>query len=88
MSPVKQALIAVGCTSAALAALAGMVALVRTTKKGGVGMAMLGTAMLLFLGGALAPQRPEQTVEEAREDKGKKGSESGDPSADPEETSG
>ncbi|HEY4210949.1 MAG TPA: hypothetical protein VGM84_05695 [Steroidobacteraceae bacterium] len=84
MTSVKQALVAVAVTAGVMLVLAGMVAAVRAGKKGGPGMAVIGSVLLLTLGGALAPQRPEQGVEEAREDKQKKGSESGDPPADEE----
>jgi hypothetical protein len=82
MTSVKQALVAVAVTAGVMLVLAGMVAAVRMSKKGGPGMAVVGSVLLLALGGALAPQRPEQGVEEAREDKQKKGSESGDPPVD------
>ena len=82
MTSVKQALGAVAVTAGVMLVLAGMVAAVRVSKKGGPGMAIVGSVLLLTLGGALAPQRPEQGVEEAREDKQKKGSESGDPPAE------
>ena len=57
-----------------------LVALVRWARRGGRGAAMLGSAMVLLLGiGLPHEQMPQQHIEDAREDKGKKGAESGDP---------
>jgi O-antigen ligase len=55
------------------------VCLIRWAKKGGRSVAMLGSALVLLLGAGLAPAPPQQRMEEAREEKGKKGAESGDP---------
>ena len=53
---------------------------VRWAKRHSTGAQLLAGAMLLVLGfAAPIPRHPQQGVEEAREDKGKKGSESGDP---------
>jgi hypothetical protein len=53
---------------------------VRWAKRNSTGAQVLASAMLLVLGmGAPIVQPPQQGIEEAREDKGKKGSESGDP---------
>ncbi len=53
---------------------------IRTVKRHPVGAQFLASAMLLVLGlTAPIPDPPQQGIEEAREDKGKKGSESGDP---------
>jgi hypothetical protein len=55
---------------------------VRWAKRQSTGAQVLASAMLLVLGwGAPIVKPPQQTMEEAREDKGKKGSESGDPPA-------
>jgi hypothetical protein len=53
---------------------------VRWAKRQAVGAQLLASAMLLVLGltGPVV-HPPQQGIEEAREDKGKKGSESGDP---------
>jgi hypothetical protein len=56
------------------------VASVRWAKRHPTGAQLLAGAMLIVLGiAAPIPKRPQQGVEEAREDKGKKGAESGDP---------
>lgn len=65
----------------AAAALAVMILLIRWARKGGRGAGVLGSAMLLLLGMGLVVNPPQQRIEEAREDKGKKGGESGDPPA-------
>ena len=57
-----------------------MVYAVRSAKKGGTRAAALGSAlMLMFSFGMSGDPRQQQRIEEAREDKGKKGAESGDP---------
>ena len=62
-----------------------MVGLMRWAKKGGRGVSMAGSAMVLMLGmGLVVPEQlPQQRIEELQEDKGKKGAESGDPPTDP-----
>jgi hypothetical protein len=53
---------------------------IRGVKRHPLGAEFLASAMLLVLGiTAPIPQPPQQRIEEAREDKGKKGDESGDP---------
>ena len=53
---------------------------VRWGKRHSTGAQLLAGAMLLILGITMPIiKRPQQGVEEAREDKGKKGAESGDP---------
>jgi hypothetical protein len=53
---------------------------VRWAKRGTPGSSFVASAMMLVLGMyAPAIKPPQQGIEEAREDKGKKGSESGDP---------
>jgi hypothetical protein len=65
---------------AAVVSLAVAISLVRWARRGGRGAAMLGSAMVLLLGIGLVPEQiPQQRIEEAREEKGKKGAESGDP---------
>jgi hypothetical protein len=70
--------------ASALAALllASAVSAVRWAKRGSSGTQLVASAMMLVLG-MFAPgvQPPEQGIEQVREDKGKKGSESGDPPA-------
>lgn len=41
--------------------------------------AALGGMLMLLFGGAVVPPKETQTIEQAKEDKGKKGAESGDP---------
>ena len=66
--------------AAAALSLVAMIALVRWARRGGRGPAMLGSALVLLLGIGLVPEQlPQQRIEEAREEKGKKGAESGDP---------
>jgi hypothetical protein len=56
------------------------VASVRWAKRHSTGAQLLAGAMLLVLGFSMpVVKRPQQGVEEAREDQGKKGAESGDP---------
>ncbi len=65
----------------AVVLLAG-VASIRWAKRHSTGAQLLASAMLLVLGiGGPIVNPPQQGVEEAREDKGQKGSESGDPPA-------
>ncbi|HUL47969.1 MAG TPA: hypothetical protein VLV25_12800 [Steroidobacteraceae bacterium] len=53
---------------------------VRWAKRGTPGASFVASAMMLVLGMyAPAIKSPQQGIEDAREDKGKKGSESGDP---------
>jgi hypothetical protein len=77
-----RATLAIEWSLAAFCTLALMIALVRWARRGGRGTAMLGSALVLLLGIGLVPEQiPQQRIEEAREDKGKKGAESGDPPA-------
>jgi hypothetical protein len=56
---------------------------VRWAKRHSTGAQLLAGAMLLVIGITVPiPKRPQQGVEEAREDKGKKGAQSGDPPDD------
>jgi hypothetical protein len=55
---------------------------IRWARSHSTGARILANAMILVLGmGAPIVNPPQQGIEEAREDKGKKGSESGDPPA-------
>jgi hypothetical protein len=73
-------MLAVEWSLAAVFALTLMTALVRWARRGGRGTAMLGSALVLLLGIGLVPEQiPQQRIEEARQEKGKKGAESGDP---------
>ena len=55
---------------------------IRWAKRHSTGAQLLASAMILAIGiGMPIVNPPQQGVEEAREDKGKKGSESGDPPA-------
>jgi hypothetical protein len=68
----------------ALVVIAVMIALVRWARRGGRSAGLLGSAMVLLLGIGLVPEQiPQQRIEEAREQKGKKGAESGDPPVSP-----
>jgi hypothetical protein len=65
---------------AAVLSILVMVALMRWARRGGRGTALVGSALVLLLGIGLVPEQiPEQRIEEAREEKGKKGSPSGPP---------
>jgi hypothetical protein len=56
------------------------VASVRWAKRHSTGSQLLAGAMLLLLAvSILVPKRPQQGLEEARVDKGRKGAQSGDP---------
>lgn len=62
-------------------ALYAAVGSVRWAKRSATGSQMLASAMILVLGmvGAPVVNPPQQGIEEAREDKGTKGAQSGDP---------
>lgn len=59
--------------------IAVMVRLVRWAKRGGSRTSAMASTLVLMVGLGLAPESDRQRLEEAREDKGKKGGESGDP---------
>ena len=62
--------------------LFGAILAVRWARRGSGGTEFVASAMMLMLGMfGPAVQPPEQGIEEARNDKGKKGAESGDPPA-------
>jgi len=53
---------------------------IRWAKRASTGAQLMANAMMLVLGWAGPPVKPpQQEIEEAREDKGSKGAESGDP---------
>ena len=71
---------AVAIVMVVVVALLAGVGSIRWAKRNSTGAQVLASAMLLVLGmGAPIVQPPQQGIEEAREDKGQKGSESGDP---------
>jgi len=77
-APIRAAVIVLAATVALWAAVGS----VRWAKGHSTRSQLLASAMILVLGiGAPVVNPPQQGIEEAREDKGKKGSESGDPPA-------
>ena len=78
----RDAIVALGTTLILAALLVAAVYAVRWAKRGSPATQLMASAMMLVLG-MIGPavKPPEQGIEEAREDKGKKGSESGDPPA-------
>lgn len=73
LRPIAVALVVAGLLVSAVGA-------VRWAKRGSSGTEFVASAMMLVLGMfAPAVQPPEQGIEQTREDKGKKGSESGAP---------
>ncbi len=75
----KAIVFAVGWTLAALLLIAALYSLVRWARRDRRGATIVGSALVLLFGGGLVPDSSRQRTEEAREDKGKKGAESGDP---------
>jgi ABC-type amino acid transport system permease subunit len=76
--PIRAVVIVLVVTVALLAAVGS----IRWAKRHSTGAQLLASAMILVLGiGVPIVNPPQQGVEEAREDKDKKGSESGDPPA-------
>lgn len=76
----RQAIRAVVICVVVLIMLFSAIGSVRAVKRYPVGAQFLASAMLLALGWVVPmPEPPQQGIEEAREDKDKKGSESGDP---------
>jgi ABC-type amino acid transport system permease subunit len=68
---------------ACILVVSGAVGAVRWAKRHSTGAQILAGAMILVLGiGVPVINPPQQGIEEAREDKGTKGAESGDPPAD------
>ncbi|MGH8143195.1 MAG: hypothetical protein ACREU2_11845 [Steroidobacteraceae bacterium] len=65
----------------ALVLIIGAVSSVRWARRGGTAARLMGSALMLALGMGIIVKPPQQDVEQAREDKGKKGGESGDPPA-------
>ena len=77
MSAILRATVIVLVATAALGAAVGSV---RWAKRQSTGAQFMASAMLLVLGiGLPIVNPPQQGIEEAREDKGRKGGESGDP---------
>ena len=77
MRPLIRAAIIVLAVTAALLTAAGSI---RWAKRHSTGAQLMASAMMLVLGmGGPIVNPPQQGIEEAREDKDKKGSESGDP---------
>ena len=80
MNPVVRA---TAIVLACILVLSAAVGAVRWAKRNSTGAQVVASAMLLVLGiGVPVINPPQQGVEEAREDKGTKGAESGDPPAD------
>lgn len=75
-APIRAVVIVLVVMVASLTAVGG----IRWAKRHSTGAQLLASAMILVLG-VTAPvvNPPQQGIEEAREDKGKKGAESGDP---------
>jgi multisubunit Na+/H+ antiporter MnhG subunit len=79
----RDALRSIVIVLACILVLSAAVGAVRWAKRHSTGAQILAGAMILVLGiGVPVINPPQQGIEEAREDKGKKGSESGDPPAD------
>ena len=78
----RDAIVAVSTTLILAALLVAAVSAVRWAKRGSPATEFIASAMMLVLG-MIGPavKPPAQGIEEVREDKGKKGSESGDPPA-------
>jgi hypothetical protein len=81
-APVRASLRAIAIVLAILLTMLGAVGSVRCAKRHPTGAQFLASAMITVLGvGVPIVDPPQQGVEEAREDKRKKGAESGDPPA-------
>ncbi len=79
----RAAIRAIVITLAVMVVLVLAVGSVRWAKRSSTGGQLLASAMILMLGISMpVVNPPQQGIEEAREDKGKKGSESGDPPVD------
>jgi ABC-type amino acid transport system permease subunit len=77
---VRDTLRGIAVVLAIIIALSGAIGSIRWAKRQSTGAQFLASAMLLVLGiGSPIVNPPQQGIEEAREDKGTKGSESGDP---------
>jgi hypothetical protein len=78
----QAAVLAIAAAVMVMTLIRGAVTSVRWAKRHSTGAQLLAGTLLLVLGfAAPIPKRPQQGVEEAREDKGKKGAQSGDPPA-------
>jgi ABC-type amino acid transport system permease subunit len=79
---VRALLRAIAIVLAVIIAVLGAVGAIRWAKRHPTGSQLLASAMIMVMGvGVPIINPPQQGIEEAREDKGKKGSESGDPPA-------
>jgi hypothetical protein len=77
---VRASLRAIAIVLAIIIAVLGAVGSIRWAKRHPTGAQFLASAMIMVLGvGVPIVNPPQQGIEEAREDKGKKGAESGDP---------
>ena len=81
-APVRALLRAIAIVLAVIVTVLGAVGSVRWAKRHPTGGQLLASAMIMVMGiGVPIINPPQQGIEEAREDKGKKGSESGVPPA-------
>jgi hypothetical protein len=78
---IKAAFPALLVVGGAVLLVIGMVAAIRWAKRTSGKAAGLGGALLLMLSMGVVPPKELQTIEEAKESKGKKGAESGNPPA-------
>jgi hypothetical protein len=79
---VRASLRAIAILLAIIITVLGAVGGIRSAKRHSTGAQLLASAMIMVLGvGVPIVNPPQQGIEEAREDKGKKGAESGDPPA-------
>jgi hypothetical protein len=83
MDAIKAALPVLIAVGAALLLVVGMIAAIRWAKRTGAKAAGLGGALMLMFTMGVVPPKEQQTIEEAKESKDKKGAESGDPPAAP-----
>jgi hypothetical protein len=77
----KNALRAIMVVLVAVALLVGAVGSVRWARRGGAAARLMASALILVLGAGLVVRPPRQGVEQAEEEQGKTGGESGDPPA-------
>jgi hypothetical protein len=81
LDAIKEAFPALLVVGGAVLLVVGMVAAIRWAKRAGGKAAGLGGALMLMLSMGVVPPRQLQMIEEARESKAGKGTESGDPPA-------
>jgi hypothetical protein len=79
MDAIKAALPALIAVGTAVLLIVGMVAAIRWAKRAGAKAAGLGGALMLMFTMGVVPPKEQQTIEEAKESKDKKGAESGEP---------